>query len=114
MDIWQSVIITVLGSIFGGGGMAWIYLKLVIKDTATSVVKEKLKEKLKEYTTREHMQLERKELLEEMERRFLEKVAFREFEKRMDDKFADTDKKLDKIMENQEHIKDYIIQQKGF
>ena len=35
----------------------------------------------KQYVTKEDMQLERKELLEEVERRFLSVVTFREFEK---------------------------------
>lgn len=61
------------------------------------------------YTTREEMQIERKELLLEVERRFLEKVAFQEFTKRFDDKFAGLTKTLDKVVENQEHIKDFII-----
>jgi hypothetical protein len=55
------------------------------------------------------MQIERKELLLEVERRFLEKVAFQEFTKRFDDKFAGLTKTLDKVVENQEHIKDFII-----
>jgi hypothetical protein len=45
----------------------------------------------------------------EVERRFLEKVAFQEFTKRFDDKFAGLTKTLDKVVENQEHIKDFII-----
>lgn len=65
------------------------------------------------YVTKEEMQIERKELLLEVERRFLEKVAFQEFTKRFDDKFEVMSKTLDKVVENQEHIKDYIIQKKG-
>lgn len=65
------------------------------------------------YVTKEDMQIERKELLLEVERRFLEKVAFQEFTKRFDDKFDVMSKTLDKVVENQEHIKDYIIQKKG-
>lgn len=65
------------------------------------------------YVTKEEMQIERKELLLEVERRFLEKVAFQEFTKRFDDKFEVMAKTLDKVVENQEHIKDYIIK-KGF
>lgn len=65
------------------------------------------------YVTKEEMQIERKELLLEVERRFLEKVAFQEFTKRFDDKFDVMSKTLDKVVENQEHIKDYIIQKKG-
>lgn len=65
------------------------------------------------YVTKEDMQIERKELLQEVERRFLEKVAFEQFTKRFDDKFDTMSKTLDKVVENQEHIKDFIIQQKG-
>ena len=65
------------------------------------------------YVTKEEMQIERKELLLEVERRFLEKVAFQEFTKRFDDKFEVLSKTLDKVVENQEHIRDYIIQKKG-
>ncbi len=61
------------------------------------------------YTTREEMQIERKDLLLEVERRFLEKVAFQEFTKRFDERFAGLTKTLDKVVENQEHIKDFII-----
>lgn len=61
------------------------------------------------YVTKEDMQIERKELLQEVERRFLEKVAFEQFTKRFDDKFELMSKTLDKVVENQEHIKDYII-----
>ena len=65
------------------------------------------------YVTKEDMQIERKELLQEVERRFLEKVAFEQFTKRFDDKFETMAKTLDKVVENQEHIKDYIIQKRG-
>lgn len=103
-------------SLLGGGSIAWVIVKLYVKDIAAGVVKEVLKTKQAEfdekYTTSTQMQIERKELLEEVERRFLEKVAFREFEKRMDDKFADTSKTLDKIVENQEHIKDFLMSSK--
>lgn len=64
------------------------------------------------YVTKEDMQIERKELLQEVERRFLEKVEFVQFTKRFDDKFDVMSKTLDKVVENQEHIKDYIIQQR--
>ncbi len=119
MEVWKEILIAVITSIFGGGGAAWIYLKLVIKDTAGTIVDKKLKnidenidKKLENYTTREDMQIERKELLVEVERRFLEKVAFEQFTKRFDDKFDVMSKTLDKVVENQEHIKDYIIQQR--
>ena len=61
------------------------------------------------YTTREDMQIERKELLLEVERRFLEKVAFEQFTKRFEDNFKTMNRTLEKLVENQEHIKDVII-----
>lgn len=116
MEIWQEIITTIIASIVGGGGIAWVCLRLYVKDVASDVSdskievsENKMKEGLKNYTTKEDMQLERKELLEEVERRFLEKVAFEQFTKRFDDKFEIMAKTLDKVVENQEHIKDYII-----
>jgi hypothetical protein len=50
---------------------------------------------------------------EEFKTKILEKVAFEQFTKRFDDKFDTMSKTLDKVVENQEHIKDFIIQQKG-
>ena len=126
MEIWKEIIITLVTSIFGGGGAAWIYLKLVIKDTAGTIVDSKLKDfnntidkKLENYTTREDMQIERKELLEEVERKFLTLAAFREFEKRMEKNFetidrrlSDSSKRFDKLDKTLEHITDLLIQQR--
>lgn len=109
MEIWKEIIIPLVVSIFGGGGAAWLFLKLYVENIASTVIDLKLEESLKNYTTRENMQIERKELLVEVERRFLEKVAFEQFTKRFDDKFEIMSKTLDKVVENQEHIKDYII-----
>lgn len=68
------------------------------------------------FVTPEQMQKERKNLLEEVERRFLSLAAFREYEKRMDDnfetvnrRFSNSEKRFDKVDENLEHIKDLII-----
>ena len=112
MEIWQTILVSLLS----GGSVAWAILELFVKDKARVVVREELKtvieninKNLGNYTTNEDMQIERKELLEEVERRFLEKVAFQEFTKRFDDKFEGMSKTLDKVVENQEHIKDYII-----
>lgn len=126
MEIWKEIIITLVTSIFGGGGAAWVYLKLAIKDTAGTIVDNKLKDfnntidkKLENYTTREDMQIERKELLEEVERKFLTLAAFREFEKRMEKNFetidrrlSDSSKRFDKLDKTLEHITDLLIQQR--
>lgn len=61
------------------------------------------------YTTREEMQIERRSLMADVRREFLEKVAFEQFTKGLDEKFAGLTKTLDKVVENQEHIKDFII-----
>lgn len=61
------------------------------------------------YVTKEDMQIERKELMAEVEQRFLSIFAFREFEKRIDDKFDDNSKRFDKVDDNLEHIKDILI-----
>lgn len=126
MEIWKEIIITILVSLFGGSGAAWIYLKLVIKDTARTIVDNELEvfnnsfdKKLENYTTREDMQIERKELLEEVERKFLTLAAFREFEKRMEKNFetidrrlSDSSKRFDKLDKTLEHITDLLIQQR--
>jgi len=126
MEIWKEVLIAVVTSIFGGGGAAWIYLRLVIKDTARTIVDNELKnfnntidKKLENYTTREDMQIERKELLGEVEQKFLTLAAFREFEKRMEKNFetidrrlSDSSKRFDKLDKALEHITDLIIQQR--
>lgn len=107
-------------SLLGGGSIAWVIVKLYVKDIAADVVKEVLKVKQEEfdekYTTREQMQIERKELLEEVERRFLSIVAFREFEKRIEANFntidrrlSDSSKRFDKVDATLEHITDLII-----
>lgn len=126
MEIWKEVLIAAVTSIFGGGGAAWIYLRLVIKDTARTIVDNELKnfnntidKKLENYTTREDMQIERKELLGEVEQKFLTLAAFREFEKRMEKNFetidrrlSDSSKRFDKLDKALEHITDLLIQQR--
>lgn len=115
MEIWQNVIISLLSS----GGIAWIFLKLFVKDTARTVLNEKLEEKLKNYTTKEDMQVERKELLDEVYQKFLTLAAFREFEKRMEENFetidrrlSDSSKRFDKLDKTLEHITDLLIQKR--
>lgn len=68
------------------------------------------------FVTPEQMQKERKNLLEEVERRFLELVAFREYEKRMDDnfetvnrRFKESNCRFDKVDESLAHITDLLI-----
>lgn len=69
------------------------------------------------FVTPEQMQKERQNLLEEVERRFLELVAFREYEKRMDDnfetvnrRFSESRERFDKVDKSLEHITDLLIQ----
>ena len=68
------------------------------------------------FITPEQMQQERKDLLKEVENRFLSLVAFREFEKRIEDnfktldrRFSDSSKRFDKIDESLEHITDFLM-----
>ncbi len=112
MELWQNIIISLLS----GGSIAWIFLKLFVKDTAATVVTQKLEEKLKTYTTKEQMQIERKELLEDIDKRFLTLMAFREYEKRIEENFstinrrlADSSKRFDKVDASLEHITDLLI-----
>lgn len=107
---------TIILSLFGSSGLAWFVAKLAIKNIVKEVIKESIKDFARIYTTREDMQKERKELLEEVERRFLSIVAFREFEKRIDEhfkntdrRFADSSKRFDKVDASLEHITDLII-----
>ena len=66
------------------------------------------------YVTKEDMQIERKELLQEVERRFLEKVAFEQFTKRFDDKFETMAKTLDKVIQDIRIIIQPLYQQNYF
>ena len=115
MEVIQNILISVLG----GGGSALLFLKLFVKDTARTVVNNRLNEELKNYTTKEDMQIERKELLEEVERKYLTLAAFREFEKRIEKNFetidrrlSDSSKRFDKLDAALEHITDLIIKQR--
>jgi hypothetical protein len=107
---YAAIILVVVGFCIGYG----IFITPKKLDEILDKKSNKCADSCKEaYVTKEEMQIERKELLLEVERRFLEKVAFQEFTKRFDDKFEVMSKTLDKVVENQEHIKDYIIQKKG-
>jgi len=107
---YAAIILVVVGFCIGYG-------VFITPKKLSEILKEREKEcsnACKEsYVTKEDMQIERKELLQEVERRFLEKVAFEQFTKRFDDKFEVLAKTLDKVVENQEHIKDYMIQKRG-
>lgn len=123
MEIWQNILMIVISSLIGGGGIAWVFLRLYVKDIASNVSDTKLvtlenniTAKLKNYTTKEDMQIERKELLEEVERKYLTLAAFREFEKRIEKNFetidrrlSDSSKRFDKLDDALEHITDLII-----
>lgn len=56
---------------------------------------------------------ERKEIMKEVENKFLSLVAFREFEKRVDNNFKGLGRQLEKVDNSLEHIKDILIKQKG-
>lgn len=114
MDVTQILI-----SIFGGGGVAWVVAKLCMKSIAKEVIKENNRTLDDKFTTKEQMQIERKELLEEVERRFLSIVAFREVEKRIDENFKTIDRRLnesskrfDKVDASLEHITDLLIKER--
>lgn len=52
---------------------------------------------------------ERKEIIKEVENRFLSLVAFHEFEKRVDNNFKGLNRQLEKVDTSLEHIKDILI-----
>ena len=126
MEMWQSILIAVISSLLGGGGIAWIFLKLFVKDIAREVFDKKFeiigktyRETLDVYTTKEQMQIERKDLLEEVRKQYLSIMAFKEVEKRFEENFktidrrlSDNSKRFDKLDASLEHIKDLIIQKK--
>lgn len=90
------------------------------------VTPEQLEEKLKNrekmceedcqkhYVTKADMQIERRKLMEDVRREFLEKVAFEQFTKGLDEKFDFIGKTMQTVVENQEHIKEYIIRRGDF
>jgi len=114
MEIWKEILIAAVTSLFSGGCIAWVFLRLFVKDVAGTVANEKIDEKLKIYTTREQMQLERRDLMDDVRREFLEKVAFEQFTKGLDEKFDFIGKTMQTVVENQEHIKEYIIRRGDF
>lgn len=125
--------------IFKYGPIAIMVVFIVLKSKLV-VTPQQLKEALehnekkcekkheKQYVTKEEMQQERKDLFDEVERKFLSLQAFREYEKRMDenfktinrrfsetndrtnDRFDKVDNSFDKVYKNLEHITDLLIQ----
>jgi hypothetical protein len=126
MEMWQSILIAVISSLLGGGGIAWVFLKLFVKDIAREVFEKKFviveknfRDTLDVYTTKEQMQIERKDLLEEVRKQYLSIMAFKEVEKSFEENFktidrrlSDNSKRFDKLDASLEHIKDLIIQKK--
>ena len=116
----NRLIYDVIISLLSGGSIAWVIIKLYVKDIAKAVVDKVISEKQEEfdkkYVTREQMQIERKELLEYVEQKFLTLATFREFEKNLeknfntiDRRFSNSDKRFDKVDTTLEHITDLII-----
>jgi hypothetical protein len=85
------------------------------------VTPEQLEEKLKNrekmceedcqkhYVTKAEMQIERRKLMDEVRREFLEKVAFEQFTKGLDEKFDFIGQMMQTVVDNQEYIKNHII-----
>lgn len=110
---------TILISLFGSSGLAWVIARLCIKSVAEDVVDENNELLNEKFATKEQMQLERKDLLKEVEDKFLTLYAFREFERRIEEhfettdrRFADSSKRFDKIDGSLEHITDLLIKER--
>lgn len=110
---------TLLISLFGSSGLAWVIARLCIKSVAEDVVKHNNELLDAKFTTKEQMQIERKDLLKEVEEKFLTLYAFREFERRIEEhfettdrRFADSSKRFDKIDGSLEHITDLLIKER--
>ena len=61
------------------------------------------------FITPSQLSEERKEIIKEVENRFLSLVAFHEFEKRVDSNFKTINRQLEKVDTSLEHIKDILI-----
>ena len=110
---------TILISLFGSSGLAWVIARLAIKSVAQEVIDERDEILDAKFTTKEQMQIERKDLLKEVEEKFLTLYAFREFERRIEEhfettdrRFADSSKRFDKIDGSLEHITDLLIKER--
>ena len=116
MEFWQGILV----SLIGGGSAAGIFLSLYVSDIARKITREEITTMLKDYTSKEEMQVEKEKLLSEVERKFLTIYAFREFEKRIDQnfnvinrRFEDSTKRFDRLDDGIEHLKDLLIQLRG-
>ncbi len=87
-------------SITGKGVIEYAPLILII---LTYICKNKI------FVTPAGLSEERKEILKEVENRFLSLVAFHEFEKRVDNNFKGLNRQLEKVDTSLEHIKDILI-----
>ncbi len=65
--------------------------------------------KHKIFITPEQLKNERLAIKKEVEEKFLSIVAFRQFERRIDDNFKNNSNRFDKIDVSLEHIKDILI-----
>lgn len=113
---WNSILITIFSSLLSGGCVAWGVVKLCVRKIADDAISEHDEILDEKFTTRERMQIERKELLKEVEEKFLTLYAFREFERRIEEhfettdrRFADSSKRFDKIDGSLEHITELLI-----
>lgn len=66
----------------------------------------------KHYVSKFEMQLERKNLMDDVRREFLEIVAFEQFTKGLNEKFDFLNKNLQTVVDNQEYLKEWFIKQK--
>ena len=119
----ENLIYDIIISLLSGGSIAWVIIKLYVKDIAKEVVddvieakQEELDKHLNGYVTKEQMQIERKELMNEVEQKFLTLAAFREFEKHLEEnfgtinrRFSDSARRFDKLDVALEHITDLLI-----
>lgn len=116
MEFWQGILV----SLIGGGSVSGIFLSLYVSDIARKITREEITTMLRDYSTKEEMQVEKEKLLDEVERKFLTIYAFREFEKRIDQnfgvinrRFEDSTKRFDRLDDGIEHLKDLLIQLRG-
>ena len=66
----------------------------------------------KHYVTKFEMQIERKNLMDDVRREFLEIVAFEQFTKGLNEKFDYLNKNLQTVVDNQECLKEWLINKK--
>lgn len=66
----------------------------------------------KHYVSKFEMQIERKNLMDDVRREFLEIVAFEQFTKGLNEKFDFVNKNLQTVVDNQEYLKEWFMKQK--